>query len=178
MPNNILITGPPRSGKTTVVQSVADRLEGDGYRVGGIYCPERRSDSERVGFDIVDAMTGDSEVLAHVDREVGPAIGKYRVDVDAVDEICATAFPRAFEQADVLVVDEIAPMEVHSDEFTRQVRRALDGDVPLLAAIQYSSASGFIGEVKQRDDVDLFEVTAETRDELPETLTETVHDWL
>lgn len=162
MPNNVQITGPPRSGKTTVVQSVADR----------------RSDGDRVGFDIVDVATGDARVLARVDQDEGPAVGKYRVDVDAVDSICAAAFQRAFEAADVLVVDEIAPMQVHSDEFTRGGRQALNAVVPLLAAIQHRSPSGFIGAVKGRDDVELFEVTAETRDEVPETLAETIRDWL
>ena len=151
MPNNYLVTGPPRSGKTTVVQTLVDHLDERGYRAGGIFCPELREDGERVGFEIVDVMTGDSRVLAHVDRSAGPSVGKYRV-----------------------VVDEIAPMEVHSGEFVRGVRRVLDADDPLVAAIHYRSATGFIGEVKDRDDVETFEVREETRERLPERLEEHV----
>lgn len=169
---NLLITGPPRSGKTTVIQRVRERLESRGYQAGGIYCPELRADGDRVGFEIVDVMSGESEVLAHVEYEEGPAVGKYRVDVANVDSICAAAFPRAFDDANLLIVDEIAPMEVASDEFTWQVRRALDADQPLLAAIHYHATDGFIGEVKNRDDTEIFEVTEETRDSLPASLTE------
>lgn len=171
MPNNFLITGPPRSGKTTVIQRVRSRLKEQGYRVDGIYCPELRVDGTRVGFEIMDLTTGDARVLAHVDQADGPSVGKYRVNVENIDTICASAIPRAFEEADVLLVDEIAPMEVHSDEFGRQVTRALDAEMLLIAAIHYRSTEGFIGEVKARDDIELFEVSEGTRDELPATLT-------
>jgi nucleoside-triphosphatase len=175
---NFLVTGPPRSGKTTVIQRTSDRLESHGFRVGGLYCPELRSNGDRVGFEVVDVTTGESRILAHVDRTDGPQVGKYRVNVDGVDEISAAAFDRAFEKADFLVVDEIAPMEVYSDEFTRQVRRALDMDIPLIAAIHYRSTDGFIGEVRTRDDVELFEVSDTTRDRLPATLATRLRDLL
>lgn len=170
MTANLLITGRPRSGKTTVIKRVWDRTEAHGYRAGGVYCPERRVDGARVGFDIVDIMTGETRLLAHVDREEGPQVGKYRIDVPAVDAVCSAAFPRARNSADFLIVDEIAPMEVHSAEFVRQVRRALDAALPVVAAVHQRSTAGFIGEIKDRDDITLFEVTPETRDGLPATL--------
>jgi nucleoside-triphosphatase len=169
---NLLITGPPRSGKTTVIQRVRERLESRGYQAGGVYCPELRADGDRVAFEIMDVMTGESQVLAHVDYDEGPQVGKYRVNVAHVDSVCATAFQRAFDDADLLIVDEIAPMEVFSDEFRRQVRRGLDGDLPLIAAIHYHATEGFIGEVKDRDDTETVEVTEDTRDALPATLIE------
>lgn len=174
MANNVLLTGPPGSGKTTVVEDLIDTLEAAGLVAGGVYCPEIRSDGERRGFEIVDILSGESAVLAHVDRDAGPAVGKYRVDVGNVDETCRDAFPRAFDEADFVVVDEIAPMEVHSDVFVEQVRRGLDSDVPLVAVIHERSSSGFIGDVKDREDSQLFSVTKETGDDLPETLTDLV----
>jgi nucleoside-triphosphatase len=175
---NFLVTGPPRSGKTTVIQRTRDRLESRGFRAGGLYCPELRSDGDRVGFEIVDVMTGESRILAHVDRAEGPRVGKYRVNVDGVDEISAAALGCTVEEVDFLIVDEIAPMELYSDEFIRQVRRVLDTDVPLVAAIHYRSTDGFIGGVKTRDDTALFEVSETTRDDLPETLAARVCDLL
>lgn len=175
---NLLVTGPPRSGKTTVIQRVKERLETHGYVAGGIYCPELRSGGDRVGFEIVDVMTGEARVMAHVDRDEGPKVGTYRVNVAAIDAVCSTAFPRAFEDAEFLVVDEIAPMEGYSDEFIKQVRRALDADLPLVAAIHYHSTEGFIGEVKGRHDTEMVEVTPANRDELPITIREQLHSSL
>lgn len=172
MTDNLLITGPPRSGKTTVIERVRDRLEDHGYSVGGIHSQEVRSDGERVGFDIVDMLTGDARTMAHVEREDGPRVGKYRVDVEAVEAICSSAFSRAFDRADVQLVDEIAPMEVHSDAFVSRITRALDADLPLVAAIHYRTTTGFIGEVKDREDTEIFDVSQDTRDDRPATLTE------
>lgn len=167
MPNNFLVTGQPRSGKTTVVQKVLRRLRADGVQVGGVYCPEVRVRDERVGFDIEDIMSGESRVLAHVNRDWGPSVGKYRVAVQDVDDLCEQAFPRALSEADALVVDEIAPMEVHSDAFIRGVTQALDDEKPLVAAIHHRSTAGFIGEVKRREDIEVFSVTKQTREVLP-----------
>jgi nucleoside-triphosphatase len=178
MPNNFLVTGQPRSGKTTVVQKVVETLRSKGLTVGGVFCPEVRLRGERVGFEITDAMSGETRVLAHVDRDWGPSVGKYRVAVQDVDELCEQAFTRALSEADVLVVDEIAPMEVHSDVFVDSVEQALDDPKPLVAAIHERSTSGFIGEVKRRGDVELFAVTAQTREALPGQIATLVSDSL
>lgn len=171
MPHNVLLTGPPRSGKTTVIQRVRTRLEAAGYRAGGIICPERRAAGERVGFEIVDVLSGEARWLAHVDRESGPRVGKYRVDVENVDRISARALPRARREADFVVIDEIAPMEVHSEVFVREATATLTGAIPVLAAVHHRSTRGFIGAVKARDDIERFDIDERSRDTLPDRLT-------
>ncbi|MFW6385071.1 MAG: NTPase [Halodesulfurarchaeum sp.] len=171
MPHNILLTGPPRSGKTTVIERSLEMLEDHGLEAGGVLCPEIRTNDERRGFTIVDVVTGESNILAHVDQDEGPSVGKYRVNVPNVDAACERAFETAFEEADFLVVDEIAPMEIRSTVFTTHVRRALDSDLPLIGVVNRRSTSGFIGDVKNRPDVELLEVTRNTRDELPKRVT-------
>jgi nucleoside-triphosphatase len=178
VPHNCLVTGPPRSGKTTAVERTMDRLADRGYRAGGILSPERRADGERVGFAIRDVLTGDERVMAHVDCDSGPAVGKYRVDVDAVDQLSGPAFRRAAAEADYVVVDEIAPMELFSDVFVAGVQLALDDETPLLATVHERSGTGFVGAVKARDGVELVTVTEENRDDLPEELAERITAWL
>ena len=48
---NLLLTGPPRCGKTTLVERVVDALEGR-LRLAGFLTREVRRGGERVGFDI------------------------------------------------------------------------------------------------------------------------------
>lgn len=170
MQSNHLVTGPPRSGKTTVVQRTIDRLDGDGTTVGGLYSPEIRDDGERVGFELVDVAGDERALLAHVDNGTGPAVGNYRVDVAAVDVLSERALGRARSEADLVVVDEIASMQLHSDVFVEELERVLDSDIPTLAAVQTESPFAFVEKLKERQDTRLYRVTPETREMLPERL--------
>jgi nucleoside-triphosphatase len=178
VPNNLLVTGPPRSGKTTAIERAVDRLAERGYEAGGLLAPELREGGDRVGFALRDVLTGDERVLAHVDRESGPTVGTYRVDVAAVDDLAGAALRRAASDADYVVVDEVAPMQLYSDAFVAGVELALDDDQPLVAAAAASGESGFVGTVKARDDAELLTVTEANRDDLPAELAERVAGWL
>ncbi len=163
MPNNFLITGAPGSGKSTVVKETVELLEKMGFRVGGLYCPEIRLGGERVGFKMLDIATGEERILAHIDQPSGPRVGKYKVDLKNLDEMAESAIGLALREADVVVVDEIAPMEMNSEVFKRAVKGALDSQKPVLAAIHQRTTTGVIGEVKSRPDVRLFEVGSANR---------------
>lgn len=93
MPNNALVTGPPRSGKTTAINGAVTTLRNSGYNPGCVYCPEILDDGDRVGFAIVDVRSDRREVMAHVDFPPGRRVGKYQVDVAAIDEACGGALP-------------------------------------------------------------------------------------
>ncbi|GAB3676666.1 nucleoside-triphosphatase [Halopiger thermotolerans] len=179
-PTNALVTGPPRSGKTTALERTVSRLRDRGLAVGGLVSPEiRESDadeeaSRRVGFEIAALSTDRRATMAHVDRETGPHVGKYRVDVAAVGRVAGAALERARGEADCIVIDEIAPMQLESERFVVETRRALESSVPVLAAVKADATNGFLGEVKSRPDVATYEVDPSTRDELPGRLVEWV----
>ena len=170
---NVLLTGRPGVGKTTVVERLVELAREREAGVRGVFSPEIREDDERVGFEIADVATGRSEVMAHVEYD-GPSVGKYGVDVSAVDEIAHEDI--AAEDADLVVVDEVAPMQTHSDIFVERVRAALDSETPVIAVVQEARETGFVGSVKQRDDATVVHVTKENRDEVPDQLAELVED--
>jgi nucleoside-triphosphatase len=174
MPNNFLVTGRPGCGKTSVIERVMKLLGEKGFQAGGIYCPELRKGGIRVGFKIIDIMDGEERVLAHVNQRDGPQVSKYRVNVTAVDELSERAIGRALSEADFIIIDEIAPMEIHSPGFRRAVRAALDSPKPLLAAVHQRTVSGFIGGVKSRPDTELFEITRDNFSKLPVELAELI----
>lgn len=176
MPANTLITGPPRVGKSTVLDRLVEVLEAEGLSVGGVRSPEIREEGNRVGFEIRDVATDRTAVMAHRDREKGPSVGSYRVDVDAVADVAGPALERARTGADAAVVDEVAPMEVASEAFVEACRALLDADVPVVAAVHQRSTSGFVGEVKDRSDAEVVTVTEANRDDLPGELARRVLD--
>ena len=174
MPENFLITGPPGSGKTSVIERAMSISRERGLRAGGIYCPEIREKGVRVGFRIIDIMTGEERILAHMNQPTGPQVSKYRVNVANVDELSELAINRVLDGADFLVIDEIAPMEINSEGFKRAVLAALDSPKPVLAVIHQRTMTGFIGDIKTREDVQIFEVTQDTRADLPDQLAKAV----
>ena len=169
-----MITGRPGSGKTSVIESTVKILRAQGFKPGGLYCPEIREGGTRLGFKIIDLMTGEERILAHVDQREGPQVSRYRVNVKNVDEMSEAAIGRALREADFVVIDEIAPMETYSEGFKRAVAVALDSDKPLLAVIHQRTTTGFIGDIKVRKNVKIFEVVPNNRTRLPTQLAEEI----
>ena len=163
MGNNILLTGPPGVGKTTLIRRVIDRLDTD---AGGFYTTEMRDtvSDRRIGFRI-HTLEGRTAILASVDIEGQPRISKYGVDIAAVDEVAVSSVRSAIRNTGLVVIDEIGPMELLSDAFRDAVREALDSDVPVLGTIVQRSRP-FTDQIKTRADVILIEVSYENRDEL------------
>jgi nucleoside-triphosphatase len=170
----VLITGPPGTGKTTVLLKTAEKLRAQGYKVGGMISQEVRERDIRVGFEILDYASGRRGWLAHTQQSAGPQIGKYRVNIDSLNAIGVTAILKAIENSDTVLIDEIGPMELCSKIFIEAVKRAVNSPKPTLATIHYRAHNQFIQQTKARKDADLIEVTAENRSKLPGLITDKI----
>jgi len=160
---NILITGPPGVGKTTVLNKIKDVLESHGHKTGGVFCPEIKKDGKRVGFRIIDVKSKKRGVLSHIHCK-GPKIGRYKVNLGDLDGIGAFAIEESIKKVDYIIIDEIGPMELHSLRFCDAVKAALESEKPVVAVIHKKSKHPFVLEIKRRDDVEIFEVTHDNRD--------------
>ncbi len=163
--SNILLTGRPGIGKTTVVVRLAELLRN--RTLTGFHTQEIRGDRGRLGFHAV-TFSGQTGTLAHVDFKRRPRVGRYGVDVRAFEEL---VLPELDRQSDLVLIDEIGKMECFSSRFVEAVRGLLDGPSAVLATVAIKGG-GFIAEVKSRPDVEITEVTHANRDELPRTLAE------
>ncbi|ASJ11095.1 NTPase [Thermococcus sp. P6] len=134
----IFVTGPPGAGKTTLVERVAREVDRWGYLVGGMITREIRRAGRRVGFRIVALDTGEEGTLASVrgtSHFPGVPFGRYVVHPDEIERVGVSAIRRALVEADLVVVDEIGPMEYMSDEFVRVTGELLKSGKPLLAVV-------------------------------------------
>jgi nucleoside-triphosphatase len=166
----MLITGNPGTGKTTVLAKVVDLLGTRGYSVGGMISQEHRQAGTRIGFVITDLLTQNRGILAHVDQETGPRLGKYRVNMADLETIGAEAIINATESCDLIAIDEIGPMELFSDKFRSAVRKALESGKPVIATIHSSSRDRLIDEMKAREDAEVFKATPINRAGLGESI--------
>jgi nucleoside-triphosphatase len=159
-------------GKTTVLTKAVSALKEEGYRVGGMISREVRQGGTRVGFEILDLSSGRRGWLASVNQKQGPQVGKYRVNIEDLDTIGAEAIAGAMEKCDVIAIDEIGPMELFSEKFKEATRKALESRKPVLAVVHWRGRDRLISEAKNREDAEIFAITHENRDKLPEAIAE------
>ena len=125
------LTGPPGSGKTTLLQQVVARL---GDTAGGFYTTELREQGRRVGFELI-TLAGERVLLAHVSCPSPYRVGRYGVDLAALERVGVAALQQAISAGQLVVVDEIGKMELGSALFREAVLEALEGGVRLLGTI-------------------------------------------
>jgi len=159
----LLLTGTPGCGKTTAIRAVADKLKGK--RLAGFYTAEIRSRGQREGFRLI-SFDHLQKTIAHVDFPGDHRVGKYGVDVAAIDEAAEQVLHLA-AAVDVYLVDEIGKMECLSPRFVSAVRSLLDAGAVVVATVG-KKGGGFMDEVKQRSDTELWELTRNNRDAMPE----------
>jgi nucleoside-triphosphatase len=153
MGKKVLLTGPPGCGKTTMLLQV---LEATSWEAGGFFTQEERQRGQRVGFRLI-TLDGRQGMLAHVGRRGKPRVGKYGVDLGVLDSLGAAAIEDAVSTAELVVIDEIGPMELLSARFRQAVLNALESERAVLGTILWRSRP-FTDSVKARADVRLIEI--------------------
>lgn len=118
-------------GKSTLVQKIIALYGG---KAGGVLARDKRFKDRRVGFELLDLASGQTGMLAD-EMGSGPQLGKYRVHLDDLDNIGAHAVENALD-CDLIVVDEIGPMEMSSRRFISAVEKAIVSDKNMLVVLQ------------------------------------------
>jgi nucleoside-triphosphatase len=173
----ILVTGPPGIGKTSTLRRAVKELKRK-YKVGGMICREVREGGVRVGFEIMDLSIGQRGWLAHVNQPAGPRIGKYLVNLTDLEVIGAGSILAALQNADIIAIDEIGPMELSSPAFRNALIRAVENSKPMLGTIHYGLRNSLISSIKERTDVEIFEVTRENRESLHNLIVNKICEFL
>ncbi len=170
-----LITGPPGVGKSTAVSKVVLRLKSAGVIVGGCTTSEKRSGGVRVGFEVRDLTTGRTGELASATSKFGPRVGRYRVNLTDLAKIGAAGLEGASSSSEVIVVDEVGPMELVSPEFRKAVRRCIDSGRPMLAVVHERLEDDLLNELRGKATA-LFRLSVENRDAVSDELGATLID--
>ncbi len=165
---NLLITGLPGVGKTTLIKKLYERLRDFGPV--GFYTEEVREGGQRKGFELV-SLEGKRGLLSHQQIESPYRVGQYRVDVKSFEGFLGSiSFLEPLTR--LIIIDEIGKMECFSNQFKKLLGEILDSQKWVIATIALKGA-GLIAEVKQRKDIKLFEITKRNRESLfGEILTE------
>ena len=167
MGNTILLTGRPGCGKTTLIRHIVAHLA---IPVGGFYTQEIREPGTgsatgvRKGFEIL-TLDGRRGVLAHVNIRSSARVGKYGVNLNDLDNLAVSAIREAIAAGEVVVIDEIGPMEIASPSLRQAVLEALESQSTVLGSIVQRSTP-FTDQIKRMSQTTLIEVRADNREAL------------
>lgn len=174
----ILVTGKPGIGKTSILRRTVKELKNRKYEVGGMICREVREGGVRVGFEIMDLSTGTRGWLAHVNQPTGPKIGKYHVNLTDLDVIGVGAILDALQNADILAVDEIGPMELSSTAFSKALVKAVESSKPIIGTIHYGLKNSILDSIKNREETEILKVTYKNRGNLHNLIADKISEYL
>lgn len=167
----ILVTGRPGVGKTTLVSKVFKSLKDKGVSAGGMITYEVREKGVRTGFIVEDLKTGLKGVMASVSQSPGPRVGKYVVNVEEIERIGVNAVENSLVCDEVVIIDEIGPMELYSNAFKKAVSKAFSSPKNIVATIHYkASQNSFCRGILSTPGVKTYVVSFENRDFLSSTI--------
>lgn len=161
MGRTLLLTGRPGVGKTTLIKVVVEQIAG---QVGGFYTEEILGPGGRKGFRLT-TLEGRSHVIAHVDYKSRSNVGRYGVDVAAIDRVGAKSIRQAIERYPIVVIDEIGKMELFSSQFQSAVLKAVGSSKIVLATVMLEEQP-WVDALKALPAVTTWEVTIKNRSKL------------
>ena len=161
-------------GKSTLFSKVILNLRSRGIVVGGCVTSEKRVSGQRVGFRIRDLLTDDEGELASAANRLGPRVGRYRVNLNDLSAVGGRALERAAREADLIVIDEIGPMELTSPDFRRSLRVCITSGKPILAVVHERMNDPLIEELKSISVEATIVLSLENRDTLVAEITRRV----
>jgi nucleoside-triphosphatase len=166
-PHAILLTGPPGVGKSTIIQTIVREM---GAEAGGCYVRADAVNGERTHFEAV-TLAGERALLAMKSAmRVFPneaTFGAFRVNLDALHDLVIPALLRAASSGQIVILDEIGPMQIVSPRFCEAVLGILHDPAVRVCGTIVERPWPFADDLKRLARVQLIPVTHANRDSLP-----------
>jgi len=157
---NILITGNPGSGKTTLFNDIVKSIKLiKSCNICGFITKEIRQKGTRVGFSI-ENYEGKKGILAHIDNKEGPRVGNYRVNLSDLENIGIKTLKDCLSnpKVNIAAIDEIGKMEMFHPDFFILIDKIINSSKILLATISYRNKQ-LLNKLKNRNDTYLLDLT-------------------
>ncbi|ADB57287.1 protein of unknown function DUF265 [Archaeoglobus profundus DSM 5631] len=150
------MTGRPGIGKTTLCMKVFKSLDD----VEGFVTLEVREKGRRIGFKLHDLKSGEELWLAKV-GEGYPKVGKYVVFLESIDRFAEML--KGYS-GNLVIVDEVGPMELKSERFVRAMEDLIESPKNLLVTVHYRSRHPLVERIKR--EFELYVIDEKNRDEV------------
>lgn len=163
----IFLTGKPGIGKTTICEKVTENLISSNISCNGVISRELRdANKKRIGFEFISIGNNDKKekfLLSTIDRNQitgnAPRMGKYYVNLKGIEQAISIL---ENSKAQILVVDELGPMELKHPKFKLLINELVMSERNLLLIVHRSLASKYF----------CIDVNEQNRNELPNIIAE------
>jgi len=163
-------------GKTSVLTRTINLLKENNFTIGGVLSREIKDKGERIGFELIDLGTERSGILAASTIKTGPRLRKYRINLIALADIGASALDRAKKLSDIIICDEVGPMELHSPEFRRAVTNCAKAGKPSIFVVPAWFRDPLIEYLNSIPHAVKITVTLQNRSRIPNELASCILD--
>jgi len=115
-PRLLLLTGASGAGKTSLLQELVGILHQHEQKVAGVLCPGKMKNELRDSFEVLNIATGEQVPLGERIAADG-AKGKFALSDDGLTVAKSALNPKTCRIADVVIVDEVGPLELRGEGF-------------------------------------------------------------
>jgi nucleoside-triphosphatase len=160
---NIFLTGPVNAGKSTVINTVISKLGPYGIRVSGFYTLPYIRDGKHEGF-FMEPFNFTGPVPDRGKRLIARAAGKKWIpEIETFEELGVRVLDESLRNPSKLVImDELGFFEARAENFQSKVMDLI-GSSKLVLGVIKPVPLAFLDGIRNREDVDVFEVTASNR---------------
>lgn len=169
---HLLISGEIGVGKSTLIQ----KLLSQSTRPIAGFRTKKLAANEEGGSPIHIYPAGEKELVNRPENMVGLCTARSYHVFKAVFNSLGVQYLDALPGS-IIVMDELGFMEAQVDAFTQKVLNALDGDIPIIAAIKERQDVLFLNQVRRHPKAALYRITQQNRDALYQELLPVIQSW-
>ena len=171
MIKKILITGPPRCGKSTLIVKLIEYFSNRNYTIHGFLTPEVRKDGNRIGFDIEDINSGERRKLARIGNyNTKYKLGRYHIFLEEFENLISKLEDIVFHKRELLVIDEIGKMELFSRKFQNLITEFFHSDIKIIATIGQKIQHSLKDSLLKIPDIVVFSLSRQNQQEIFEKI--------
>jgi nucleoside-triphosphatase len=162
MKTKILLTGPPRCGKSTLISKLINFCNESEIEIDGFLTPEVTEENKRIGFDIERITTTEKKRLARIGNfKTQHKLGRYHIFIEEFEVIITELVNLEFKDIKLIIVDEIGKMELFSEKFQTFIKLIFNSDVNIIATIGQNLRHPLKDHLLNLPDVLLYTLTRE-----------------